>query len=287
MSNIVQASQQFVLRGTDQQVGSFLPLKAPTRRITPGSLAGPHKGLQINRFGLQNLSSTDDLLCGIGFRWPNYLWKAGLWDDSETGAQFTDDTTDAQDTGASDVIFINSSSEAAGDGFVVAAKRPFNWVSTNITQATTGNTTYAVDYSGTDTGAGATAWVAAAAAEAWASDWIIAASVIATGELVWAWPTPPDWAPVSAAAGSTFSPDLLGYYALRISIDAATVTQDALATAIEVGSLVAVSNVDANGTFGMEQCKYYDFDADAVVGFISSVASSEVLTMYAEVSHAG
>lgn len=273
--NKVQWVQDFLLRTTDQQVGNQLPFKAP--RYDTGGTPKYTKGLAIRRFGLQNFSSTDDLLVGIGFRWDNSTWMVGQWDDSDA-ASYTDDTADAQDTGAGDVVLFSATGEAATDGFVVLSKRPWSWLSINVSQPTTGNTTFAVDYSN----AAGTGWTAAAAGDAWKSDFIISASVLGTGEKIWAWAPPPDWGKITSLENLRD-----GWYAWRCSIDANTVTQDGLATAIEVGSLLSVANVDSNGTFGMENCNFWDPDANALVGFISSVGSSERLTGYAEVEHKG
>lgn len=285
--NHVEGSSLVEIRGSDQQVGNNLLYSAPLSVLkATGSAEGNtythQKGLAIRSFGLQNLSTTDDLQLGIGFRWANSQWVYGTWDDSAGATAFTDDTADAQDTGAGDVTLVSDTGEAANDGFIIAARRPFNWVSINVSQASTGNTTFAVRHSTT----AGTAWSSAVAAgQTWKSDFIISASVIPTGELAWAWPAPSTWSPVAAGQSATFSTIPVGYFALHCFIDAATIATSALATAIEVGSIVAVKNVDASGTFGMETCNYVDYDADALVVLSSTAVTS--ISCYAQVESVG
>jgi hypothetical protein len=277
--NVISKVQNVECRGADHQVGDSLLHKPATwdHRYPGSSPTTFGKGLSIRRFGLQNLSATDDLASGIGFRWHNNIWKAGQWDDSETLA-FTDDTVDAQDIGAGDFLLFSATGEAANDGWVIGATRPFNWVSVNVSQATTGNTTFAVRY----TNAAGTGWTNATAGQAYKTDFIVSASVVPAGELLWVWNPPTNWGKVTSLKNLPAD-----YYFIHMYIDGATVTQDGLATAMECGWMLSVENLDAGGTFGMEQCNLWDYDADGLVAFISSVGSSETLGIYAEVESVG
>ena len=281
MYNVTQFSQNVQLRGTDQQVGNTLLARPPrfeyshvpiTAGIT-GAGGAPakyvhQKGMAIRRFGIQNMSATADLICGVGYRWDNSIWKFGQWVD--VGAVFTDDTVDAQDTGAGDVVLVNAVGEAAGDGFIITSPRKFGWVSINVSQASVGATTFAAEYSN----AAGTGWQDYTAGQAWVAEFEIAAGVIPTGELLWAWAPPADWGPIATGQSAVFGTIPAGWFALKVDIDAATITTSALATAIEVGTLEAVRNLDADGTFGMENVNYRDYDADALVALSSTAVQA-------------
>lgn len=58
-------------------------------------------------------------------QWSNTTWNAGQWDNSETGTEWIDDTTDAQDDGADD---FQLGSATNNDGFYISSANPFNKV---------------------------------------------------------------------------------------------------------------------------------------------------------------
>lgn len=73
--------------------------------------------------------------CGFGYEIPDAHWKAGIWDNSAS-ASYTDDTTDAQDAGATDFAMTNASED--DDGFVVQSNMKFNVLGMDIGTAGAG-----------------------------------------------------------------------------------------------------------------------------------------------------
>ncbi len=65
-------------------------------------------------------SSGAAMAVGWGVVHTTAMWSAGQWDDSEP-ASYTDDTTDAQDAGASDFALTSTTND---DGFVLQSDAP-------------------------------------------------------------------------------------------------------------------------------------------------------------------
>ncbi|MHA1962084.1 MAG: hypothetical protein ACW99U_17910 [Candidatus Thorarchaeota archaeon] len=82
-------------------------------------------------------SSGGDAKCGFGIKQANGVWKAGQWDDSAS-ASYTDDTTDAQDAGASDFALQTTTQN---DGYIIQSLFPFNIVGITVGTAEAGGTT--------------------------------------------------------------------------------------------------------------------------------------------------
>lgn len=101
--------------------------KSKTTVVSPAS----GTTLAISEIEVQNRSGSSINL-GWGRKLPDAGWKAGQWDDSDSSSKYSDDTTDAQDTGANDFALTTTT---ANDGFVVQALRRFNLV--GITQGST------------------------------------------------------------------------------------------------------------------------------------------------------
>jgi len=62
-------------------------------------------------------------------------WRAGQWDDSSGGNDYTDDTTDAQDSGAGDFPLQTTTNN---DGWVVYSTKRFNTVVASVTTPSSG-----------------------------------------------------------------------------------------------------------------------------------------------------
>lgn len=87
-------------------------------------------------------SSGSDAPCGFGLEQQDAMWLAGQWDDSAS-ASYTDDTTDAQDSGADDFALFTLTND---DGFVVQSDREFNIVGITVSTAEAGSPVYAYKY---------------------------------------------------------------------------------------------------------------------------------------------
>lgn len=225
----VDLSYPWIIRGTNHQTDLYL-LYQPPKVNLPGTLGGQtpqvpvrQNGMRLGGFSLHNRAGAAANV-GIGVRIQNYLWKAGQWVNSTT--TYTDDTTDAQSTTASDVVLETTTDNT---GFVILSRVPINAISINVGTASSGagDPARSLTYS---TGAAGHTW-SAALTNTFASDG--AAADMATGENVWVWALPLDHTPTTADNGlGTGIPK--GYYAVRIMSTTAPVTTAALATSIEV-----------------------------------------------------
>lgn len=117
----------------------------------PTSLAGPIPVTTIASTEISGLVSTAPIVecvyvhkitlavnananVGWGYRLLDGEYKAGQWDDSADPA-YIDDTTDAQDSGASDFALFTTTNN---DGFVVQADQKFNMVRIDTNTAPSG-----------------------------------------------------------------------------------------------------------------------------------------------------
>jgi len=264
--NIVNKSYPYILRSTLQQTNEGLLHINP--RYTVPSLGGvslPTEGMLLRRFELA-VSATG--IAGIGFRWANRTWQAGQW--TEVGSVFTDDTVDAQDTGADDFALETTT---VNDGFLILSTRPFGWVSINVTTAgaATANT-HSVRYSNF----AGTGWTAVDVQSAY-EDTFTNAADYAAGEIRFVWSPPSNWGKVTSIGTIP-----AGVYALNVR---ATVVAGAaaLAGSIEVGSIVAARAVAANGIYANDWSTFSDPFAEAMTAYFSAAdggdrVSAEVTT---------
>jgi len=95
-------------------------------RVARTSILQDSEGLAIGMFTAQNRSAAT-VIFGIGGRIANNLWKAGQWVDATT--TYTDDTTDAQDAGATDFALETTT---VNDGIVILSQVPFNAISIDV-----------------------------------------------------------------------------------------------------------------------------------------------------------
>lgn len=208
------------LRGTNQQTNTGLI-------FTPGQYSGSDgtlfnlEGIAVAYASLHNRSGTDNIFVGLGGRIPNRLWRAGQWVDATT--TYTDDTTDAQDAGASDFALETTTNS---DGFVILSRVPFNAISINVGTASVDATdpVRAVRYSSS----AGTGWTDMTTADLHIFDG--AATEMAAGENLIVFNKPLDWGR-TASLVSTIED---GYYALNVRATTAPDTTAALATAIEL-----------------------------------------------------
>ena len=265
--NHINASYPQILRGILQQTTAGLLYVAPTY-TTPGApgsagVAQTMTGLALRRFSLNNRAATAN--CGIGFRWANKYWKAGQLVAADT-PDFTDDTTDAQDLPAATADF-DLMNTTASDGWAVHSDRQFSWVSVRIETSSAGaGMTVTADYSDT-AGTGWTAMVEAAATLEPSGNTLLTidGEQYTDGDERMIVFTPPnDWGK-TAAGGLDGIPE--GRYAMRFLNNVSTTA--AVASAIEVGSMVATEQVVTLTEFSDNNMTYSDPYADAVVAFFS------------------
>jgi hypothetical protein len=198
---------------------------------------------------------------------------------TESGTLFTDDTVDAQDPGAADFVMTTpAASEAATDGWVILSTRPWSWLSVDVATASTGNTTFAVDYSN----AAGTGWTTLTTNQALVDQMTIAASVISTGEQLFCWNPPSNWGKITTLAGFTAK---AGMYAFRVSIDAATITQTPVATAIEIGSMRFSGEAIAdNASMDEDNIFYMDYDAIGTVALLPAATIGSNIDSYTDLA---
>lgn len=180
----------------------------------------------LGEFSIHNRSGGSAYL-GIGGRLPVDMWTAG---QLVAGGTYTEDVTDAQDSGTSDFALTTTTNN---DGFAVFGLIPFNIVSILVGTAASG---------------GSPAWDLAytLADGTWGtiSNAYVAPLFTATGEqLIWFEP-PTDWAP-SVAGHGTGVP--VGSYGIRVRATTAPNAVAGLATSMVLGRmLLSTESVDDN-----------------------------------------
>ena len=287
--NIVNESYPQVLRGILHQTEEGLPYLAPQRRIHSmgerpggGNVAAVSElirevGLRLRRFKLNNRTAGNAIV-GIGFRWANRYWSAGQLVAADT-PDFTDDTTDAQDgpVATPDFALMNTT---ASDGWAVHSDRKFSWVSVRIETVDVGaSADVTADYSDF-AGTGWTAVAAGSQMEAAGSSLIKAAgsNYGDAEERCMIWAPPNNWGQ-TAVGGLDGIP--VGRYALRFLCNVATTA--AVASVIEVGSLVAMETVATNAEYASgDSMTYFDPYGEALVAFFSVADAGN--RVYAEVT---
>ena len=278
ISNIIDASQNYGIRGTNQQTDGGLLWIPPTMKIgSPPSNLGVttsawiREGIVLRNWEL--LSRNANNACGIGGRLANRWWICGK---RVAAGTFTDATATVQNLTASAAIL---STTTTNDGFIIASRVPFNWVSANVTTAESGTApVHNIYYSG---GTGAT-WTAFAATQALTGDTgavFTNSANWATGEVFTVFAKPSDWVLTKGMDASSV-PD--GYYAINIRSTTASGTTGALATGIEIGQMQAISTIGAGALWEVEKITYPMHQCDgAVAMFLVNTVPNRV---YAEAS---
>ena len=267
-TNKFSTAQGDRLRGTDQQVGNLLlgkPATYRSRNIVAADAPNATRiknvvGMKICHYELQNRSGSTAVL-GIGFRLNNKSWIAGQWDNSETQA-FLVDTADAQSNVAGSFALETTT---INDGFVIASRVPFNWISIDVTTASIGA---ALEHVVRYTNAAGTGWTNLVAGIAWLDTLtsVAAGDVWATGEQIFAWPARSDWGKLTAPLNGIPS----GYYAINVrATDAGTTA--ALAGGIEIGTFGAVAeNITDNQVMSDSgEASLWEPNADGIVALFS------------------
>lgn len=279
--NTLTKAQNVILRGTRQQTATGLLWQPPgleVRTVSPISgaisTATFREGIALRRFELHNRSGSTASV-GIGFRLNNRSWVAGQFTNAGV---FTDDTTDAQDAGANDFVM---GTDAANDGFVIAAPVPFSWFSVNVGTAEVDAGGAAVpDHAVRYSDSAGTGWTALGAGSAFTDDFTLTNTVLTTGAKEFVWMPPSDWGQVVSLGG--IPP---GWYAINVTTAQAEAGDtSALATAIEVGTLLCVEAVADNGIYEQELTTMYEPLADALVAYFSVAGAGN--RVYAEVTTA-
>lgn len=238
----------------------------------PGVAAYGSRLNEIYRFGLGfgfiHNRTGGAIQCGLGGRIHPNRWKAGQWVQSTT--TFTDDTVDAQDSGATDFPL---ETLTANDGFLVASLDRFNALCLDIGTASTGtNPTRTLEYSL----AGGT-WQALSnmlVPPVTGGHWVV-------GEAVVLWNIPVDWAPLEAGHGTGVP---IGMYGVRVRSTTPPGTQAAVANSMSVAEIIlAIEGLADNNVYEISPSgeHYLGGGYDSFVALLSSKAAIQ------SVVHAG
>ena len=257
----VEWSPSAIFRGTSQQTNDRLPWLNPSAR-DGGTSAPLGGGSALGWVQIHNRSSAT-INYGIGFRISNRAWIAGQWDDDAT-TPFTNDTTDAQDTGADDFAL---ESTTANDGYVLACRYKFNAYSINVGTADVGGTPVrAIRYSNL-------------AGSGWNADPsnLFAApttsGAYSTGEERVIFIPPDNWGRTQAAGLSGIPGNM---YAINVRATTAPSTSAATANTIELWNLLFLTESLADNvtaTHELRPGEAYQPDGDALGVWISSVSA--------------
>ena len=224
----------------------------------PSNQANPRGGAGVGYFQAHNRSSAT-VSAGLGFRLVNSAWVAGQW--TQTSGVFTDDTTDAQDAGTNDFALETTTNN---DGFIVAARQPFNAISFDVSTAgLTGAPVVDFAYSNL-AGTGWTTLVATNFFDAPEALWPLGIQ-----EIVWVPPT--DWGKVTAI--NTIP---VGYYAIRVRKTTAQTGTAALATAMEVWRVLFLTEGladNASLTFNLTPSELYVQDVSGAAPYLTSITN--------------
>ena len=101
----------------------------PDAAVLPGATRA-QPGLRIQSFHMQNRAGAA-ITMGIGFRYSNRIWSAGEYDDSATNQLIAN--ANYQSRTATSLIV----GSLVNDGIVIFSRKKFNWVSLNVTTAST------------------------------------------------------------------------------------------------------------------------------------------------------
>lgn len=159
---------------------------------------------------------------GWGYQIPNDQWIAGQIDISETGSEYVDDTTDAQDVGTKDFALTTKTDD---DGFLIGCKIPFNVIGITVgTNTSNGANTpaYAYTYSN-----GANTWQTLTLIDTPDFE-------SATGDTYMSFLKPADWVQTSSDAYGI--PD--GYYCVKVIATTSPATTAPVADAIWLVDLI-------------------------------------------------
>ena len=282
--NVINKVQTGILRTTNQQSATDAGLlyTAPSYTIhSTGERGGTASvaevtkmtGLAIRRFKVFN-SAGGTLTVGIGYRLHNRYWKCGVTD----GTTFTDDTADAQDLGANDVIIGANDADGNSTEFVIFSPIPFNWFSMNVGTAEV-NAAGDVDHLMQFSDAAGTGWTTIATTGSYLDNLTLTNTVIGAGAREFAWPGNPAWGRVVSLGGIP-----AGNYAMRIETAALDATDTAATVnAIEVGTMIFKEGILTNTSWDSgDMVQFKQHEADAVVAFFST--ADPLNTVYAEVT---
>ena len=310
MAEKVSVSQVNVLRGADQQQTTKrtrnLLYEGPTERLlgytqprirataaeaipadvahlepaTQQVITRSQKGLRIQRFELHNRGGANTV--GIGFRLANEVWEMGEVDVSAT-APYTRITNYQSRT---QVVFGADYTEVDNDFIVILSRKKWNWVSMNVTQATSGGANVSTVGYSNEAGTGWIIPAVGAGGIEFQDDFTNSSAEIGAGEAIWAWNPAHDWGKIEDN-GTLFDQGLpAGFYAWRILFTTVPNTNDLGVTGVEIGTMKWSGEALAdNGLFENEEMNWVEFDADGVVAYFGGANVGNSVDF--EASHAG
>jgi hypothetical protein len=230
----------------------------------PGIAAYGARLEEVYRFGLgfasiQNRTG-NVIQCGVGGRVHKSEWVAGQW--THAGTVFTNDTVDAQNATVTDFPM---ETLTANDGFLVAARNPFNTLCIDVGTASAGtNPVRTMEYSL----AGGTWQVLTNLLVA-----PISSGHYAIGENLIVWGIPNDWAPLEAGHGTGVP---LGLYGARFRSTTAPGTTAAVANSLSVAKIiVAIEGLADNVIYEIKPVgeEYLEGGYDSFVAMLSNKAA--------------
>ena len=268
----VEVAYPYKLRGVDQSapgINTGLLWSPPTSKIPNVGLPATaavetrHGGIRLGMASLHNRSGGVAVV-GIGGRIPGYLWLAGQWTEGTT--TFTDDTTDAQDAGATDFPLETTTADS---GYVILCRIPFNAISIDVGTASVDAVSVAreVRYNIGDT------WQAAPAnlflQDNSATNYAITTTPATESVIVWEpWV---DWTQTLTDGGlGTNIPK--GYYAINVRATDAPGTTAGVADALSIYRLYFLTEAVAdNGVYEVAPVGEHKLpvECDALVAFFS------------------
>jgi hypothetical protein len=219
---------------------------------------------EIYRFGIGSASIQNRtggvIACGVGGRVHRSEWVAGQWVQGST--TYTDDTVDAQDAGSNDFPL---ETLTANDGFLVAARNPFNCLDIDVGTAAVGTgPVRTIEYS---LSGGSWSTLSNVLVHT------VAAAHYAVGETIIMWHIPGDWAPLEAPHGTNVP---LGLYGMRFRSTTPPGTTAGVANSMSVAKIVlAIESLIDNALYTISPLGeiYLEGGYDSLVAVLSSKAA--------------
>lgn len=266
--SIIDVAQPTILQGDgNAQTNTNILWTPPANRIATGSTLRRIEGMALGYFSLLNRSGGAAYV-GIGVRIPNHLWKAGQWVNATT--TFTDDTTDAQDTGATDFALETTT---ANDGFMISSTVQFNAILLDI--GTASNLAGAPDpvRAARYSNSAGTGWSALTTIVHTAASVEYSTST----ETVIAWDVPTDWG-VHVSGLGTGTP--VGEYLINVRATTAPDTTAGVANSISIYRLYFLESIANNATkeVNFSPAEAWMPNGDGLVAFFSTANSSNRVT---------
>lgn len=275
--NVVTKNQDVILRGTAQQQ-TTKAARSMLYEGPGGTEATPQTGLEIKDWALQNRTG-GAIAVGVGFRYANHYWWAADWDDNSASPTIT--RVAGYQSRTATELFATITTPANEDGLLIVCKKPFNWVSVNVTTASVDATNPAADFDYWD----GDSWVTASAGQAIVDSLTVSGSELTQAEHILAWYPPHDWHPVVDSPADILNNPTggnrvpAGWYALLWRWGTIADTTQPQFTGIEIGSMqFSGEELADNGIWKPEQTDpYQELIGDGVVAMFETAAAGNMV----------